>query len=499
MAEKYGGVVKLTGFLGDVQLYVFDPVAMHHIVLKVEMQSASSSAADNLLKDQNSYEEAESFMALIQVLFGGGLLGTSGERHKKQRKMLNPVFSIAHMREMVPTFYNVTHKLRDALLKKVEGGPQEAEMVSWMTRTALELIGQSGFGFSFDPLTEDSITHPYSEAAKRVVPLVFKMYISRTYLLPTLMKIGTPKLRRFFVDLLPWQHLHDIRDVVDVLRNTSVEILESKKKALAEGDDALARQIGQGKDILSILLKANMSASQGDRLSEAEVLSQITSLTFAAMDTTSSALSRTLWLLANNQDVQDRLRSELREARKQGDLAYDELSQIPYLDAICRETLRLYPPGPTVGRTTLQDSVLPLSSPIKGLDGKEIHELFIPKHTEITLSILSSNTNPEIWGPDSYEWKPERWLTSMPDTVTAAHIPGVYSHLMTFLGGGRSCIGFKFAQLEMKVVLSLLISSFKFSPSSKEIVWQMTEIVTPTTAGNETPTPELPLVVELAA
>ena len=60
------------------------------------------------------------------------------------------------------------------------------------------------------------------------------------------------------------------------------------------------------------------------------------------MDTTSSALSRILWILAQRQDVQEKLRLEIREARKDhADLTYDELTNLPYLDAVCRETLRL--------------------------------------------------------------------------------------------------------------------------------------------------------------
>ena len=62
------------------------------------------------------------------------------------------------------------------------------------------------------------------------------------------------------------------------------------------------------------------------------------------MDTTSNALAHTLLLLARNQEVQEKLRREVTEARvKYGDLAYDELEALPYLDAICRETLRLCP------------------------------------------------------------------------------------------------------------------------------------------------------------
>ena len=65
-------------------------------------------------------------------------------------------------------------------------------------------------------------------------------------------------------------------------------------------------------------------------------------LVFAATDTTSSALSRTFHLLAQHQDVQDKIRAELKDASPDGtDIPYDELVSLPYLDAVCRETLRL--------------------------------------------------------------------------------------------------------------------------------------------------------------
>ena len=65
-------------------------------------------------------------------------------------------------------------------------------------------------------------------------------------------------------------------------------------------------------------------------------------LVLAAMDTTSGALGRILFLLSIHQDVQNKLRQEIVEARKLGDLSYDELVALPYLEAVCRETLRVY-------------------------------------------------------------------------------------------------------------------------------------------------------------
>lgn len=67
-------------------------------------------------------------------------------------------------------------------------------------------------------------------------------------------------------------------------------------------------------------------------------------LTFAAMDTTSNALSLTLWRLAQNPEAQKTLRKEIleaQEARGGGDIGYDDLVALPYLDAVCRETLRV--------------------------------------------------------------------------------------------------------------------------------------------------------------
>lgn len=73
--------------------------------------------------------------------------------------------------------------------------------------------------------------------------------------------------------------------------------------------------------------------------------------------------------------------------------------------------------------------MLPLSKPVRGVNGQEITEIPVPKNTEVLVSLISSNTNPEIWGPNANEWKPERWLSNLPDSVQTAHIPGVYAHL----------------------------------------------------------------------
>ncbi|KAJ7584809.1 cytochrome P450 [Mycena floridula] len=465
ISRDYGGVVRIDSFFGEKQLFVFDPQALYHIIVK----------------DQTSYDPSPHSVSGNLMMFGKGVIAMLGATHRKHRKMLTPVFSIAYMRDVTPVFYNIVNKLRDTLAAQVKDGPREIDMFHWMSRTALELIGQSGLGHSFDALTVDAQPSAYAVTIKELIPVTFKMFAARTYILPWAIHIGPAGFRRFIVNILPWKTLHQARDMTDLMYQTSVDIYNSKKKALESGDDAAAQQIMEGKDIIGILMRANMAASDDDRLTEDELIGQMSTLIFAGMDTTATALSRTLQLLSINPDSQEKLRQEIKAAREEngGDISYNELTTLPYLDAICRETLRLYPPSSQIIKIANQDTVLPLSVPIRAVDGSELNEIFIPKNTYINVSILSANRNPAIWGPDALEWKPERWLSPLPSTVKDAPKPGVYSHLMTFSGGGKSCIGFKFSQLEMKVVLAVLLNTFRFSPANKEIYWEMTNIVSP--------------------
>jgi cytochrome P450 len=103
------------------------------------------------------------------VLFGPGLFDTDGYHHRKQRKLLNPVFSIGHMRSIIPIFYDVVDQLEGALSRRVQDGPQEIDLLAWMARCALELIGQSGFGYSFDNMVDDEPKHKYSKMIQDLV------------------------------------------------------------------------------------------------------------------------------------------------------------------------------------------------------------------------------------------------------------------------------------------------------------------------------------------
>jgi cytochrome P450 len=79
--------------------------------------------------------------------------------------------------------------------------------------------------------------------------------------------------------------------------------------------------------------------------------------------------------------------------------------------------------------SAIKDTILPLKTPIIGQDGQEIHEVLVPAGTTVFASILIPNTSTQIWGEDASEFKPERWLSPLPDTVVNSSLPGIYSHM----------------------------------------------------------------------
>ena len=73
--------------------------------------------------------------------------------------------------------------------------------------------------------------------------------------------------------------------------------------------------------------------------------------------------------------------------------------------------------------------VLPLATPVRGNDGRVMHEVVVPEGTGVLVHYQGSNSAPELWGDDAHEWKPERWLAPLPQALEDARIPGVYSNL----------------------------------------------------------------------
>nr|VWP01102.1 N/A [Ganoderma boninense] len=479
LAEEHGTVSKLHGMFGARIVLLHDPKALYHI----------------FIKDQEFWPKGLNPSNDFSVLLGPGVLSSKGEQHRRQRKLLNPVFSAAHLRNMTHIFYGIAHKLRQAIASRLPADGTSGDVLDvngWMARTTLEMLGQAGLGYSFDDFEGDA-TDAFGESLKMFFPESSLAFIV-SFTVQALSYVLPDWIIRRILRATPTKQVQKIMDISDVIVNRSKDIIAEKRETLLKGDVAMAHQVGEGKDLMSICLRANLAATEKEKLSDEELLAQMSTFILAGMDTSSNALSRTLHLLSQHPSVQSKLRAEIVEARGgpggDSDIPFDDVMKLPYLDAVCRETLRLHAPVQVSGRTASRDVMLPLSAPVKTKDGSKISELFIPRATTVITNLQASNRNKVLWGKDADEWRPERWLNPLPKALEEAHPRS----LLKVAPAYSTDSGFKFSQLEMKIILFTLIPAFSFSLTDKPIAWNTSTVNYPT-MGEESTKPEMLLRV----
>ncbi|KAJ7922414.1 cytochrome P450 [Mycena leptocephala] len=366
LEEDFNGVVKIHGLLGAAQLYVFDPAALDSI----------------LVKDQDLYEESTIFLSLTGLLFGKGILSTTGNEHRRHRKILMPAFSTKNLRGMLPVLYEVAHRLRDGLIKPhLEAGPREPSFP--------RIHRSCRHGYSFDALTsgEDPIDQ-YTQSLKNLTPIILRLAVFLP-LVPLMSRIGPPSLRRFILSLIPSKTLGVLCRIVAVMDSKAVALVQDKNQTIRHGEpDAMENS----NDIMSLLLRSNITAEEDMKFMDDELAAQTSMIIHAGTDTTSSALNRIIHILALHPDVH-----------------------------------------------VTEDCILPLSMPMTGTDGRRVEAIAVPKGTEVYIAIAAANHNKAIWGPDALEFKPERWQNGRAQGVTV-RMSGVYGNTMTFVGGGLKVV-----------------------------------------------------------
>ncbi|KAI0059674.1 cytochrome P450 [Artomyces pyxidatus] len=344
-------------------------------------------------------------------------------------------------------------------LRKISGPPS----VSLFT---------GGLGETFDSLDHHE-EHKFAVAMQEYMPTISSLQFFRRL---SYLARKWPRLLRFYADRLPSARVQNLLRVSDTMYRCPIAIFEEKRALLEKGDEEFAHQLSEGKDVISLLMRGNRDASEEMRLSDDEIISQIGTFLFAGAETTSTSLSRVFLLLAQHPEVQDRLRDEINKAHAASVDNAPEIRLRPFHQSNLRtgHSYPAVPPDP---------------------DGRRSAVLRL--HTNgIAHRRPSINRDKDIWGADADEWKPERFLSPLPASVAEARIAGIYSNTMTFAAGGRACIGFKFGELEMKVVLAHLVRSFRFAPPRAEIVWKFGRIVTPSVKGSNAVGTNMPMVLE---
>lgn len=123
---------------------------------------------------------------------------------------------------------------------------------------------------------------------------------------------------------------------------------------------------------------------------------------------------------------------------------------MPLLNAVCNETLRLYPTVPITIRDTIRNT--------------SILDQFIPQGTQIILVPWAINRSPHLWGPDASDFVPDRWINMDGKPNNTGGAKSNYSQI-TFLHGPRSCIGEKFAKAELRCIVAAFVGAFSIEPA----------------------------------
>ncbi|KAJ1305501.1 hypothetical protein OPQ81_000508 [Rhizoctonia solani] len=372
----------------------------------------------------------------------------------------------------IPTFMGIAKETTNAINKELASseGSKEVDVFPWATAAALDLVGEAGLGYAFNSFS--GVRNEYSAAIK-IVTQSFGKIGPLIQILPYVHRIGTPGFRQWVLSIIPSKTIQQLRHAVSLQNGQAEEVLRARQASLSAGND-LSSEAGRGRDIMTLLMKANESQGSESYIDRKSMIGHMNVFIFAGHETTSTAVARILEVLAHRPNVQARLREELRKyfEANPNQTHHDALLELPYLDGTVRETLRLYPPVITLSRVCEADAVLPLDYPVDTPSGK-ITSIPIKKGTRILMSNTYFNRNQAIWGEQANEFLPERWIGHKIDEVTRAgsRLPGVFSSMMTFGSGSYACIGFKFAVMEIKVMLAELISNFEFEPAGEESVW----------------------------
>lgn len=192
-----------------------------------------------------------------------------------------------------------------------------------------------------------------------------------------------------------------------------------------------------------------------------DLRSQIINVFFPARDTAAIAFGNAVFELARHPQAWEELRAEALSIVSQ-QLTFELLKSLKCTKAIINETLRLHLPASRVTRTALRDSILPIGG---GLDG--CSPLFIPKGQTIQLDLYSLHRNPEIWGADVEEFKPQRWGKGRP-------LWEANWQYAPFLGGMRMCPAQNQVIIQVAYLLVRIAQKFR-TVENRDSVWEYEE------------------------
>ncbi len=382
--QDYGDIY-LTKFAGfPNQIIISEPQAIQQIF-----------TADPKLFDSGSGNQ------ITEPLLGSNsLVLLDGDRHMQQRKLLMPPFHGERMKAYGQTICEISHQV----INQWKIGETFAARPA-MQEISLQVILRTIFGLKEGERYQQikKILTAMLDSFNEPLSVVFLFFKSLQFDLGPWSPWGNFIRQRALLDQLLYQEIRERR----------------------------GKPESWGEDILSLLLSARDEA--GEPMTDVELRDELMTMLFAGHETTATALAWALYWIHYLPEVREKLLQEINSIDIDSADPM-EIARLPYLNAVCSETLRIYP---------IVFFALPriLQAPMRLMDYD------LPKGTMLSICIYLTHHRPDIY-PEPNQFKPERFLERQ---------FSAYEYL-PFGGSNRRCLGAAFAMFEMKLALANIVS-----------------------------------------
>lgn len=357
---------------------------------------------------------------------GRGLLTASSERWRQHRKVITPTFHFGILDSFCEVFADKSKILVQKLEHFAVGTGHSVDVYPFVTRAALDIISEAAMGTTVN--AQDDPDNAY----------VHSVYATAELL-----------LRR---SLRPWLYLDVLYDLtsdgkqaakhLDILHGFSKEVIAKRKQSrlLNSRDTNVPNK--RRLAFLDVLLE------NSDELSDTDIREEVDTFMFEGHDTTTAAIVWTLLMLGLHPDIQEQVHDELEQIFHGSNrpATMSDYSAMHVLDRVIKETLRIYPSVPNIGREISEDV--------------QLDRYLVPKGCTAIIEVVHLHQD-ERYFPDHERFDPDRFL---PANTVGRH-PFAY---LPFSAGPRNCIGQKFAVLEEKAVISALVRNFKWVSDVKD-------------------------------
>ncbi len=403
------------------------------------LQSKSKSIPSGSL-----FPKSPTYSNLVPLIGKKSIVAMEGPEWAHQRKAFNPGFSPDYLRGIVTTIAKKCDRFLEFCEKEDIANEQVTNMLARAIDLTSDVIAQVAFGedWGYNSKEENGGTETLVTLRK----------------LTDLIGITMKNPIRQLDPILNWKISQ-----VSVVLDRDMQNLVRRRIAAVKKDETNAPQ----KDILSLTLSSVLAANKKEKASDLEVVfsdddmermtSQLKTFYFAGHDTTATTIAWAYWSLLLNPESLKKARAEVLEhlgkdwvdAVVRGEnyeqiipeesTTYENLQKCQFLDAVSRETLRLYPPASSTRYQADPDATFGNYK-----IGKAI----------VHLDFYAVQRDPDIWGEDANDFRPERFLGDEGRKKSNSF------GFLPFSKGSRDCIGKYFALLETKIALAALITRY---------------------------------------